>query len=110
VIRVASVDSPAEYATSGVFEVAVPNPCGDCYVDVQGGEGCDDCSTTPGDGCDASCQIEPGWVCEGNLPSVCTELPPEVPSMSSAGMALLGGLVFALGLVGLVAQRRRRAL
>ena len=27
-------------------------------------EGCDDGNTQPGDGCDASCEVEPGWVCD----------------------------------------------
>jgi len=109
VIRVTSEVEPPIYAASGVFEVTGPNPCGDCWPDVAGGEGCDDCNTTPGDGCDASCQIEPGWVCEFGLPSVCTELPAPVPSISSGGLALLGGLVFAIALGGLAVQRRRRA-
>jgi fibro-slime domain-containing protein len=29
----------------------------------QTGEGCDDGNTTPGDGCDASCNVEAGWYC-----------------------------------------------
>lgn len=31
---------------------------------------CDDGNTTPGDGCDAECQVEPCWTCTGD-PSVC---------------------------------------
>ncbi len=30
---------------------------------IGDGEECDDRNTTPGDGCDASCMLEPGWVC-----------------------------------------------
>ena len=37
--------------------------CGDGVIDAS--EGCDDINTTPGDGCDASCQVEPGWQCVG---------------------------------------------
>lgn len=34
--------------------------CGDSTVDGANGEQCDDGGTTPGDGCDATCQIEAG--------------------------------------------------
>jgi cysteine-rich repeat protein len=34
--------------------------CGDGLVD--GSEECDDGWLTPGDGCDSSCQVEPGWL------------------------------------------------
>jgi cysteine-rich repeat protein len=34
-------------------------------------EGCDDGNTTAGDGCGASCEIEPGWSCDGAGPSAC---------------------------------------
>ena len=82
----------------------VPEPtCGDGVI--EGTEECDDNGTVPGDGCDASCEIEPGWTCEGE-PSVCTELPTPVPSISFGGLALLGGLV--LGSVAFAAGRRRR--
>ena len=39
---------------------------------VESGETCDDGDTTPGDGCNASCQEESGWTCTGQ-PSSCTE-------------------------------------
>jgi uncharacterized protein (TIGR03382 family) len=35
--------------------------CGDGVVDID--EACDDANTTPGDGCDGACQVEPGWEC-----------------------------------------------
>ena len=35
--------------------------CGDGVV--SGAETCDDRNTTPGDGCDADCQLESGWTC-----------------------------------------------
>ena len=46
-----------------------PLPCGDGTID--GGELCDDGNGVSGDGCDASCQLEPGWTCS-NQPSQCT--------------------------------------
>eukprot|EP00291_Cryptomonas_curvata_P024504 CAMPEP_0172159606 /NCGR_PEP_ID=MMETSP1050-20130122/5068_1 /TAXON_ID=233186 /ORGANISM="Cryptomonas curvata, Strain CCAP979/52" /LENGTH=188 /DNA_ID=CAMNT_0012829221 /DNA_START=235 /DNA_END=798 /DNA_ORIENTATION=+ len=42
---------------------AIPRDCGDGrLVDP---EQCDDANTVPGDGCDAACRIEPGFVCAG---------------------------------------------
>jgi cysteine-rich repeat protein len=43
--------------------------CGNSLISVT--EACDDGGTVPGDGCNAGCQIEPGWECVGE-PSVCT--------------------------------------
>ncbi|MBN2497909.1 MAG: DUF4215 domain-containing protein [Deltaproteobacteria bacterium] len=37
--------------------------CGDCAIDFARGEECDDCNTASGDGCSASCAIEPGPSC-----------------------------------------------
>jgi len=79
--------------------------CGDCIV--EGEEACDDGDATSGDGCDASCEVEPGWTCEGE-PSVCTEDSTPVPSMSATGVAVLGAAVFGIGVVGLVIAARRR--
>jgi cysteine-rich repeat protein len=42
--------------------------CGNAVV--EGLEECDDGDLTDGDGCSASCTIEPGWVCTGS-PSIC---------------------------------------
>jgi len=42
--------------------------CGD--GSMGGAEECDDSNTAPGDGCDATCRIESGWICAGE-PSVC---------------------------------------
>ena len=39
--------------------------CGDGRRVSWGGEGCDDNNTAPGDGCSASCAIEPGFACTG---------------------------------------------
>ena len=38
------------------------------------GERCDDGNNTQGDGCDNSCQVEPGWSCDQAEPSNCTQL------------------------------------
>jgi cysteine-rich repeat protein len=65
--------------------------CGDGIITLT--EGCDDSGTTPGDGCDASCQVEPGWICTGE-PSVCT--PVSVGALDTPARVLL-----ALGLMGL---------
>jgi cysteine-rich repeat protein len=37
---------------------------------IEPGETCDDSNTAPGDGCDAACQVEAGWTCNGE-PSLC---------------------------------------
>ncbi|MBN1945943.1 MAG: hypothetical protein JW797_09725, partial [Bradymonadales bacterium] len=51
------------------LEVVQPPPsCGD--GDLDAGEGCDDGGTVGGDGCSASCQVEPGYDCSGE-PSTC---------------------------------------
>ena len=42
--------------------------CGDGLL--TGAETCDDANTTAGDGCDATCAQEAGWMCTG-APSVC---------------------------------------
>ncbi|MET0287747.1 MAG: Ig-like domain-containing protein [Polyangiales bacterium] len=42
--------------------------CGDSGVDP--GEQCDDGNASDGDGCNATCQVEPGYSCSG-VPSVC---------------------------------------
>ncbi len=44
--------------------------CGDGLVQAE--EGCDDGDATGGDGCSASCTVEPGWSCSGE-PSICTQ-------------------------------------
>lgn len=52
------------------------NTCGDGVV--YGNEGCDDKGNLDGDGCDATCQIEVGYKCEGE-PSQCSLLFPTLP-------------------------------
>jgi cysteine-rich repeat protein len=44
--------------------------CGDGVVDANDGEACDDQNNNPNDGCDATCAVEEGYVCDGE-PSVC---------------------------------------
>jgi len=72
--------------------VAVPEPpCGNGLID--GTETCDDGDITPGDGCDATCQIETGWICTGQ-PSVCSKI--TLPTLSSwSQLALMAGLLGA---------------
>ena len=94
-IRVMSEDEPAISAISGVFEVG--GFCGTGALDED--EACDDGNIAPGDGCDPSCQVEPGWWCETEPwwePSVCSELT-GVPVLSPLAITLLGTL---LGLAG----------
>ncbi|MFH2009675.1 MAG: DUF4215 domain-containing protein [bacterium] len=43
--------------------------CGDGIISA--GEQCDDNNTSSGDGCNAACQVENGWLCQGT-PSTCT--------------------------------------
>ncbi|MBU1219944.1 DUF4215 domain-containing protein [Myxococcota bacterium] len=65
---------------------------------LEPGEGCDDgpAGTGPGDGCDASCQVESGWNCDNSsMPSVCTTVcgdgtiinPPEECDQGSGNVA-----------------------
>ena len=77
---------------TGTMTLVAPPPeyCGDGAI--TGSEECDDGNNDPADGCDASCQIEPGWSCVGQ-PSVCSRL---VPTLSS-GLRL----ALALGLIGI---------
>ena len=45
--------------------------CGDGIIALN--EGCDDTNRASGDGCNAGCEEEPGWSCEGT-PSVCSPI------------------------------------
>ena len=40
--------------------------CGDATRDTHQ---CDDGNQTDGDGCDSSCSVEPGYICEGGGPT-----------------------------------------
>jgi cysteine-rich repeat protein len=59
-------DGNCRYNTSNC---TIPEGCGNGIV--EGIEQCDDGGNVNGDGCSASCQIEPGFVCQGTAPSVC---------------------------------------
>ncbi len=53
------------------YDAAIPDRCGDGILGDL--EACDDGANAPGDGCDANCQIEEGFGCEGE-PSVCAPI------------------------------------
>jgi cysteine-rich repeat protein len=65
----------------GLFPHCTVPRCGDGVFDP--GEACDDGDTTPGDGCSATCAIEPGWDCT-NSPNLNTG------SDGAGGQAALG--------------------
>lgn len=48
----------------------VEEGCGDGNIDPE--ESCDDDNVLDGDGCSSQCAKEPGFVCTGESPSVCT--------------------------------------
>ncbi|MFH0770318.1 MAG: S8 family serine peptidase [Candidatus Peregrinibacteria bacterium] len=63
--------------------------CGNGRIDVQSacyrGEACDDGDGEEGDGCSAACDVEPGWMCNGE-PSVCgIDLAPRVRQLMGLG-------------------------
>jgi large repetitive protein len=60
------------YETNGrVAARLIYRECGDGTID--GNETCDDRNPNPGDGCDATCNIEPGFTCS-NTPSICRDI------------------------------------
>ncbi len=76
---------------TGGWDVVYYPTCGDGLIESP--EGCDDGGATPGDGCDASCQIESGWACVGE-PSVCTVV--SIPTLSRYfQLALVVGMLTA---------------
>ncbi len=56
--------------TPGTVPGAMPTTCGNGMADM--GETCDDANTTPGDGCDGSCQVECGFTCTGVGAGTCS--------------------------------------
>ncbi len=46
--------------------------CGNGYL--EGDEACDDGNRLPDDGCSATCEVDAGWECVGEDPSVCTPI------------------------------------
>jgi len=76
--------------------------CGD--TQIEGLEQCDDGNTDPGDGCDASCEIEEGWTCDG-APSVCEEeeAPAEPASwIEYAAEIFFGAAILLIVVIGFV--------
>lgn len=70
-------DSTGEPATDSSGEPATdstgtPIECGNGTVEAD--EACDDGNTDDGDGCDATCAVDPGWECDGASPTVCTTI------------------------------------
>jgi len=57
-----------------------PTACGNGVVDPV--EQCDDRNLIGGDGCSATCTVEPGYTCAGT-PSVCTPTPTATPTPTS---------------------------
>lgn len=60
---------PAPDAATELDAGDTDNPCGNGVLNVD--EECDDAVGGDGDGCDADCLLEPGWLCVG-APSSCT--------------------------------------
>ena len=63
-----TTDNVIRVCIDGEFQAVASGVCGDGKV--QGAEECDDGDALGGDGCNAACQIEPGFTCAG-LPSSC---------------------------------------
>jgi cysteine-rich repeat protein len=61
---------------------------------VEGTEQCDDGNTNGGDGCDSTCQIEPGFFCQG-VPSIC--FPEGIPTVSEWGLIAMTLLTLTAG-------------
>lgn len=77
-----------------------PPLCGDGFLD--GLEDCDDGNAIGDDGCDSTCEVEPGFSCQGE-PSVC--FPEGIPAVSQWGVAVM--VLLLLGAGTLVLSRRR---
>lgn len=56
----------------GAPPIEVGPICGDGVVDAD--EKCDDGGTTAGDGCNATCRTESGWLCDGGEATHCTSI------------------------------------
>lgn len=59
-----------EQGTYKFYVTASTSLCGNGAID--GTEECDDGNTAPSDGCDGTCSVEAGYVCDAAAPSVCT--------------------------------------
>lgn len=64
---------------------SVAPACGDGRIDTV--EACDDGNSRAGDGCSASCTVEPGWVCSPGLPCgwICGDRVVSAPESCVAG-------------------------
>jgi len=60
-----------------------PRVCGDGTRAAS--EGCDDANVVAGDGCSATCTVEPLFTCTGTAPSVCTGTCPNGTVQAAAG-------------------------
>lgn len=60
----------SEQGTYKFYVTAAASLCGNGTP--NGTEECDDGNTTPNDGCDGTCSVEAGYVCDDATPSVCT--------------------------------------
>ena len=96
---------------------AYTNQCGDGRPWAP--EACDDGNAVGGDGCDGNCEIETGWDCSWNAPSVCTEIPDLEPPVGPgddstedevlpSGCGCSGASPVSLGLYGLLVLVLRR--
>lgn len=63
-------------SSGGSGASSVATTCGNGVIDI--GEECDDGYSISGDGCDATCVIEPGYQCNGE-PSACIPINPNLP-------------------------------
>jgi cysteine-rich repeat protein len=68
-IRVSAFDA-APIASYGLQVTAALPVCGNGLLERE--EACDDGNVTEGDGCDAACDVAPGWSCNG-APSFCVD-------------------------------------
>jgi cysteine-rich repeat protein len=66
-------------ALADTFGLVTGKVCGDSLPNA--GEQCDDGNTVPGDGCDATCQVEAGSDCTAATPGI-----PPTPSMCYVGV------------------------
>jgi len=55
--------------------------CGNGFIEE--GEECDDNNVISGDGCDPSCQVEDSWICNGEVPTLCTPIQIELEEIAS---------------------------
>lgn len=64
--------SAGESSAAGGEAGAAAGDCANGLLD--GDEKCDDENSQPGDGCNASCRVEPGWSCDQGEPTHCSAI------------------------------------